>query len=226
LPPGNSQRRPRCLWAGRWAMRMRPEPSSMTAQTTGMGARSAGEMGSEGDGDGRDEEVPTEHTEYTERGSEKKERGLGLRAHSRRGIFFNHETYERHESRPRKVPRESCEMGKALERGATFRAPVGFGSMKTFLKVVLILIAAVIVVKLLPALVLVGGLSLGGLMLVGLGLLAVGGVLGALGLSVAAALLVVALVVAVALSPVWVPVLVVVGIVAFVRKLSRRTATA
>ena len=34
--------------------------------------------------------------------------------------------------------------------------------MKTFLKVVLILIAAVIVVKLLPALVLVGGLSLGG----------------------------------------------------------------
>jgi hypothetical protein len=57
------------LWAGRWAMRMRPEPSSMTAHTTGIGARSAGEMGSEGDGE--DEGVPTEHTEYTEGGSEK-----------------------------------------------------------------------------------------------------------------------------------------------------------
>lgn len=50
-------------------MRMRPEPSSMTAHTTGIGARSAGEMGSEGDGE--DEGVPTGHTEYTEGGSEK-----------------------------------------------------------------------------------------------------------------------------------------------------------
>ena len=118
------------------------------------------------------------------------------------------------------------EWGRALKRRATFGGVAGFWGMKTFLKVVLILIAAVIVVKLLPALVLIGGLSLGGLVLVGLGLLAVGGVLGAVGLSVAAALLGIAAVVALALSPVWVPVLVIVGIVALVRRSSRRSVTA
>jgi len=113
-----------------------------------------------------------------------------------------------------------------LKERATFGEVAGCGGMKTFLKVVLILIAAVMVVKLLPALVLIGGLSLGGLVLVGLGLLAVGGVLGAVGLSVAAALLGIAAVVALALSPVWVPVLVIVGIVALVRWNSRRPVRA
>ena len=41
----------------------------MTAHTTGIGARSAGETGSDEDED--EEVLPTEHTEYTEAGSEK-----------------------------------------------------------------------------------------------------------------------------------------------------------
>jgi len=113
-----------------------------------------------------------------------------------------------------------------LKRRATFGGVAGCWGMKTFLKVVLILIAAVIVVKLLPALLLIGGLSLGGLVLVGLGLLALGGLLGAVGLSVAAASLAIGLVVALALSPLWVPVLLIVGIVALMRRNSRRPVTA
>ena len=98
--------------------------------------------------------------------------------------------------------------------------------MKTFLKVVLILIAAVIVVKLLPALVLVGGLSLGGLVLLGLGLLAVGGLWCAVGLSIGAAVVMVGLVVILVLSPVWISVRIIVGMVALVRRGARRRATA
>lgn len=138
--------------------------------------------------------------------------------------MFNHET---HESRRRGAAyglREWRETGSGLKWRATFCGVRGFLGMKTFLKVVLILIAAVIVVKLLPALLLVGGLSLGGLVLLGLGLLAVGGLLGAVGLSFAAAVVVAGLVVAVVLSPVWVPVLIIVGIVALVRRGSRRAA--
>jgi hypothetical protein len=48
--------------------------------------------------------------------------------------------------------------------------------------------------------------------------------LAALGLSVVAAVLAVALVVAVGLSPIWVPVLAVMGIVALVRKTTRTAA--
>ncbi len=52
---------------------MRPAVSSSTAQTTGTGARSEGGIESEGDGEEEEDEemVPTEHTEYTEGGSEK-----------------------------------------------------------------------------------------------------------------------------------------------------------
>jgi hypothetical protein len=50
-------------------MRMRPAVSSSTAQTTGTGARSEGETGSDEEED--EEMVPTENTEYTEGGSEK-----------------------------------------------------------------------------------------------------------------------------------------------------------
>jgi len=49
-------------------------------------------------------------------------------------------------------------------------------------------------------------------------------VLAALGLSVIAAVLAVALVVAVGLSPIWVPVLAVLGIIALVKKATRTTA--
>jgi hypothetical protein len=86
--------------------------------------------------------------------------------------------------------------------------------MKTFLKVLLILIAAVIAIKLLPVLLVIGGVSLGGLLLAGGLIVAAIGVLAALGLSV----------VAVGLSPIWVPVLAVMGIVALVRKTTRTAA--
>ena len=49
------------------------------------------------------------------------------------------------------------------------------------------------------------------------------GVLATLGLSVAAAVIGVALVVAVALSPIWVPVVAVLGIIALVKRTARAT---
>ena len=52
-------------------MRMRPAVSSSTAQTTGTGARSEGGIESEGYGEEEEDVMPTEHTEYTEGGSEK-----------------------------------------------------------------------------------------------------------------------------------------------------------
>jgi hypothetical protein len=96
--------------------------------------------------------------------------------------------------------------------------------MKTFLKVLLILIAAVLVIKLLPVLLVIGGAGIGGLLLAGCLLIAAVGVLGAVGLSVAAAVMVVALVLGVALSPIWVPIAVVVGIIALMKRASGRTA--
>lgn len=95
--------------------------------------------------------------------------------------------------------------------------------MKTFFKVLLVLIAAVLVIKLLPVLLVIGGVGVGGLLLAGCLLIAAVGVLGAVGLSVAAAVLVVALVLGVALSPIWVPIAVVVGIIGLVKKTSNRT---
>ncbi len=85
--------------------------------------------------------------------------------------------------------------------------------MKTFLKVLLLVAAAIVAVKLLPAMLGFGcALALGLLIAatVGVSLLAAGLCLG---------LLVLAL-----LSPIWLPVLVVLGIVLMVRKLTRSTA--
>jgi hypothetical protein len=82
----------------------------------------------------------------------------------------------------------------------------------------------VVVIKLLPALLVIGGVSLGGLLLAGCLIVAAIAVLAALGLSVIAAVLAVALVVAVGLSPIWVPVLAVLGIIALVKKATRTTA--
>ena len=81
--------------------------------------------------------------------------------------------------------------------------------MKTFLKVVLLVIAAVVIVKMLP-------------MIFGLGFLFAGAVFGfiALAASVIAALLGSALVVMVVLSPIWVPILAIVGIIALVKRSS------
>jgi hypothetical protein len=60
----------------------------------------------------------------------------------------------------------------------------------------------------------------------GAGLLAVGGLLCAVGLSIGAAVVMVGSVVALVLSPVWIPVLIIVGMVTLVRRGARRRATA
>lgn len=95
--------------------------------------------------------------------------------------------------------------------------------MKTGLKIFLVLIAALLVLKLLPVILVMGGFSLAGLVVVVGGLLVAAlGVLVLLGVSVSAAVLAVALVVAVALSPIWVPVLAVIGLIFLLKKAKRR----
>ena len=79
--------------------------------------------------------------------------------------------------------------------------------MRTFLKVVLILIALLLAIKLLP-LTLVAGAIIG----------AAAFVIGLLGLSVAATLFCVAAAAAVLLSPLWLPVALIIGIVALCRR--------
>jgi hypothetical protein len=86
-------------------------------------------------------------------------------------------------------------------------------SVKTFFKIVLIVIAAVIAVKLLPI-----TLALG----LALGLAAVG--LAIAGVSIVAALLVAAIFIAGILSPIWVPVLLLVGLIALIKRVSRGPA--
>lgn len=94
--------------------------------------------------------------------------------------------------------------------------------MKTGLKIFLVLIAALLVLKLLPVILVMGGFSLAGLVVVGGLLVAALGVLVMLGVSVSVAVLAVALAVAVALSPIWVPVLAVIGLICLLKKAKRR----
>ena len=97
--------------------------------------------------------------------------------------------------------------------------------MKTGLKIFLVLIAALLVLKLLPVILVMGGFSLAGLVVVVGGLLVAAlGVLVLLGVSVSAAVLALALVVAVALSPIWVPMLAVIGLIFLLKKAKRRMA--
>jgi hypothetical protein len=93
--------------------------------------------------------------------------------------------------------------------------------MKTGLKIFLVLIAALLVLKLMPVILVMGGFSLAGLVVGGL-LVAALGVLVLLGVSVSVAVLAVALAVAVALSPIWVPVLAVIGLIFLLKKAKRR----
>jgi len=94
--------------------------------------------------------------------------------------------------------------------------------MKTGLKIFLVLIAALLVLKLLPVILVMGGFSLAGLVVVGGLLVAALGVLVLLGVSGSVAVLAVALAVAVALSPIWVPVLAVIGLIFLLKKAKRR----
>lgn len=93
---------------------------------------------------------------------------------------------------------------------ATFPHLPGFRDMKTFLKVLLIIALAIVAVKLLPLTLVVGGLLAAGVALlavIGVSMLAIGTCLG-LGL--------IAL-----LSPLWLPVLALIGIVMLVKRHNR-----
>jgi hypothetical protein len=85
--------------------------------------------------------------------------------------------------------------------------------VKTFLKVLLLLAAAIIAVKLLP-LTLLGGCFLAVAVIVAL----------ALGLSAVAILIALAVVLAAVLSPIWIPVLALVGVIALFKRLNRAKA--
>lgn len=90
--------------------------------------------------------------------------------------------------------------------------PGCFSTMKTLLKILLAAALLLIAIKLSPIL-FIGAL---------IGLF-VAGVLGVVGLSLVVALLAVALAFALALSPIWVPVLAIVGLVALFKRNERNT---
>jgi hypothetical protein len=87
----------------------------------------------------------------------------------------------------------------------------GFGNVKTFLKVLLLLVAALLALKFLP-------------LIFGLGCAFALAVLGAIavGASTIVALVGTALVVAALLSPIWVPILLLVGVIALVKRSGRK----
>jgi len=94
---------------------------------------------------------------------------------------------------------------------ATFHEQMGFMGMKTFLKIFLIAVAAVIAVKLLPL-----ALALACV------LAACVGVVAAVGVSLAAGLLCAGLLLALVLSPIWLPVLALFGLIALIKKCSAK----
>jgi hypothetical protein len=102
-------------------------------------------------------------------------------------------------------PRLGCD-------AATFPALRGFPGVNTFLKVLLVILVTLLVLKLLPV---VLGLGVG--LVVMLSLAAVFGV------GVAGILICVVLALALFLSPVWLPVLVIVGVVALCKKTGKTT---
>ncbi len=85
--------------------------------------------------------------------------------------------------------------------------------MNSFLKVVLLILVAIIAVKLLPAMLALGFLP-------GVAVVA----LGAIGVSVLGALCLASAVLLAVLSPVWVPVLAIIGVIALIKRSGRRTA--
>lgn len=87
--------------------------------------------------------------------------------------------------------------------------------MKTFLKISLIVVLSLIAIKFSPVL-FVGAV---------IGLIAAV-VLGAVGFSLVLALLAIAIALAMALSPIWIPVLIVMGAISLFKKIGHQTATA
>jgi hypothetical protein len=95
---------------------------------------------------------------------------------------------------------------------ATFAARPGYRGVKTFLKVLLILVLALIAIKMLPVTIALGcvlGLTLA--------------VAAVLGVSLLAVLLGAALLAGALLTPVWLPVLMIVGLIALVKRVTRGT---
>lgn len=88
-----------------------------------------------------------------------------------------------------------------------------FSGVKTFLKVLLLVVLALVAIKLLPV-------TLGLGFVLGLLLIA----LAAVGISVVAGVAVVGVFFAAVLSPIWIPVLLVVAMIALIKRSTRRTA--
>lgn len=87
--------------------------------------------------------------------------------------------------------------------------------MKTFLKVLLLVVVALVAIKLLPLTIGLGFVA--GLLLVGLM---------AAGLSLLAGIAVLAVVLGAVLAPIWIPVLLIVGLVALIRRATRKRVAA
>ena len=87
--------------------------------------------------------------------------------------------------------------------------------MKTFLKVLLLVILALVAIKLLPLTIGLGFAT--GVLLVGLVMA---------GLSLLAGIAVIALVLGAVLAPVWIPVLLLVGFIALIRRMTRKSTRA
>ena len=98
---------------------------------------------------------------------------------------------------------------------ATFRGEAGFQGMKSFLKVLLLVLVALLAIKLLPL-----TLALGCLLALSIVPLAV------VGVSAIVILCGVALVVVAVLAPVWIPVLALVGLIALIKRCTRRPVAA
>jgi len=95
---------------------------------------------------------------------------------------------------------------------ATYPIERGYSLVKNILKIVLLVVVAVIAVKLLPL-----TFALGGVLALGLlGMLAVG-------VSALAILLVGMLALAAVLAPVWIPVLLILGLIALIKRAGKST---
>lgn len=125
--------------------------------------------------------------------------------------------------------RNACKFTRLRRAGsslqpATFADDAGFRGMKTFWKVLLIVVLALVAIKLLPVLIVPVIVLAFAAMVATVLLLGGFGVIAAAGLGVLAGLLAVVLTVLAVLSPIWIPVLVVIGIVALVRRANRAHA--
>ena len=105
-------------------------------------------------------------------------------------------------------------LNKERHSGATFLRLPGSFVMKTAVKIILVVAILLIAIKLSP---IVFVLAMGGLLAAAL--------LGAVGLSLLAGFAVLVFALAAALSPIWIPVLAIVGLVALFKKLNEPSKT-